>query len=45
MENTVKEYAMNWDMIVSNVLSTVATFILGRLMDIAVSYWHNRRNE
>ena len=32
---------MNWDMIVSNVLSTVATFILGRLID----NWHNRRNK
>lgn len=32
---------MNWDMIVSNFLSTVATFVLGRLMD----NWLNRHNK
>lgn len=41
MENTVKEYAMNWDMIVSNVLSNATIYLLGRLMD----NWLNRRNK
>lgn len=36
---------MDWDKIVSNLLSTVATYLLGRLMDSAVRYWHNRRNK
>ena len=36
---------MNWDMIVSNVLSNAAIYLLGRLMDSAVRYWHNRRNK
>ena len=45
MENTLRITTMNWDMIVSNVLSNATIYLLGRLMDIAVSYWHNRRNK
>lgn len=35
---------MDWDKIVSIVLSAVAKYLLGRLMDSAVRYWHNRHN-
>ncbi len=36
---------MDWDKIVSNILSNTTIYLLGRLMDIAVSYWHTRHNK
>lgn len=41
MENTLRITTMNWDMIVSNVLSNATIYLLGRLMD----NWLNRRNK
>lgn len=36
---------MDWDTIVSYVFSAVAKYLLGRLIDSAVSYWLNSRNK
>ena len=41
MENTLRITTMNWDMIVSNVLSNATIYLLGRLTD----NWLNRRNK